>query len=60
MLDLGSFEVLEPVFTPKPTAPDPQTIREALTAPDMNEWAAAMDDKSTICVVLASSRRSLV
>jgi len=37
MLAFRALEVLEPVFTPKPTAPDPQTIPEALTAPDAND-----------------------
>jgi hypothetical protein len=45
MLAYGAFEVVEPTFTPKPTTPDPQTVREALAAPDANEWTAAMDDE---------------
>ena len=43
LLAFGAFEGLEPVFEPAPTTPDPQTSREALRAPDANDWTAAMD-----------------
>jgi len=45
VLAFREFEVLEPVFTPKPMAPDPQTIHKALTTPDTSEGTAAMDDE---------------
>lgn len=37
----GAFEVLEPAFT---LMPDPQTVHEALRAPDRNKWTAAMNE----------------
>jgi len=42
LLAFGAFEGLEPAFMPTPTTPDPQTTREALRAPDANDWKAAM------------------
>ena len=43
MLAFGVFEDLDPAFTPTPMTPDPQTIREALSTPDANDWMMAMD-----------------
>ena len=43
LLAYGAFEELGPVFTPSPSTPDPQTIREAPSAPDGNDWRTAMD-----------------
>src|SRR5258706_6400841 len=45
MLAYGAFEVLESAFTPTPTTPNPLTVHEAFSAPDANEWTAAMDDE---------------
>ena len=43
MIAFKAFEDDGPAFTPTPTTPDPQTIRDALRAPDANDWTAAMD-----------------
>ena len=43
LLAFGAFEELTQVFVPTPSAPDPRTIRDALDAPDANEWRTAMD-----------------
>jgi len=43
LLAFGAFEGLEPAFAPTLTTPDPQTTRDALRAPDANDWRAAMD-----------------
>jgi len=46
LLTYGALKVLVPVFTPSPSTPDPQkpqTIREALSPPDANNWRTAMD-----------------
>ena len=43
LLAYGAFEGLEPAFVPTPATADPQTTREALKAPDANDWMAAMD-----------------
>lgn len=40
---LGAFEELEPTFTPTTSTPDPKSVRDALNAPDADEWKAAMD-----------------
>ena len=40
---LGAFEELEPTFTPTTSTPDPKSVRDALNAPDADEWRAAMD-----------------
>ena len=45
MLAYMVFEVLEPVFTPMLTTPNPRTVCEALSEPDANEWTAAMDNE---------------
>ena len=41
-LAFGAYEIAQD-FVPTPSTPDPQTIRDALDAPDANEWRAAMD-----------------
>ena len=43
ILAYGAFKNLEPAFTSTPTTPDPQTMHEALNAPDAEDWTAAMD-----------------
>ena len=43
MLAFGAFEELTQSFVPTPSMPDPRTIRDALDAPDANEWRATMD-----------------
>ena len=42
-LAFGAFEELTQAFVPTPSTPDPRTIRDALDAPDANEWRTAMD-----------------
>jgi Reverse transcriptase (RNA-dependent DNA polymerase) len=39
----GAFEELTQAFVPTPSTPDPRTIRDALDAPDANDWHAVMD-----------------
>ena len=46
LIAFGAFEEV-PAFAPTPTTPDPQTVSQALEAPDADEWAAAMDNKIT-------------
>ena len=56
LLAFGVFEELDPIFTPTLSTLDPQTIRDALNAPDANEWRAAMDvEISRTCVACTSS-----
>jgi len=43
LLAFGAFEEPNQAFNPTPSTPDPRTIRDALDAPDANEWRAAMD-----------------
>jgi hypothetical protein len=43
MLAFTAVGTTEDEFTPTPSTPVPQTVREALEAPDVNEWRAAMD-----------------
>ena len=44
LIAFGAFEEIEePASEPTPTTPDPQTVNEALKAPDANEWIAAMN-----------------
>ena len=43
LIAFGAFEEIEPAPVPTPTMTDPQTVHDALNAPDANEWAAAMD-----------------
>jgi len=45
LLAYGVLEEPELVFTPSPSTPDPQTIREALSASDVNDWRTATGAK---------------
>ena len=46
LIAFGAFEEV-PAFAPTPMMPDPQTVSQALEAPDADEWAAAMDNEIT-------------
>jgi hypothetical protein len=43
LIAFAAFGDLDHIFEPTPSTPDPQNIRDALNAPDANEWLAAMD-----------------
>ena len=43
MLTLGTFEHVEPAWTPSPEMKNPQNVNEVLAAPNRNDWVRAIE-----------------